>query len=270
MLPDYERLIKDDYIGSHLSSDDLLGLVEIIHQLSLCGRNDCQCCKDNVFYCIVGKLRSLVPFEYIFFSLLRYKIDYKIKHPDNIIVLSPGKFGFPEEYTSAFKKQEHYCNEPLIKKLLEKNDCYYCGDIYNENPPLKGLAELINKYNIMNGYITGQKDIASNVLYYYLVAGNSLKNDERSYIILSDILIFIKHILSRLFNFTKLRLSNVTPREIEVVQCMADGATNEEISSVLHISVNTVKSHIASISGKLGTKNRTQTVALCFAHGILK
>ena len=52
----------------------------------------------------------------------------------------------------------------------------------------------------------------------------------------------------------------LTPRETEVLHMMTAGLTNREIASTLGISEHTVKFHIASIFGKLGTSTRTETV----------
>jgi LuxR family maltose regulon positive regulatory protein len=53
----------------------------------------------------------------------------------------------------------------------------------------------------------------------------------------------------------------LTTREQQVLQLIAAGLTNREIAVQLFISQETVKKHVASISGKLGTSNRTEAVA---------
>jgi LuxR family maltose regulon positive regulatory protein len=53
----------------------------------------------------------------------------------------------------------------------------------------------------------------------------------------------------------------LTEREIEVLRLLAAGLTNREIAKQLVVSPETVKKHIANIYGKLGTGNRTETVA---------
>ncbi|GEM_PF-1455125 len=49
-------------------------------------------------------------------------------------------------------------------------------------------------------------------------------------------------------------------RELEVLRELCSGKTNKEISSALHISVNTVRTHLLNIYDKLAVKNRTQAV----------
>lgn len=53
----------------------------------------------------------------------------------------------------------------------------------------------------------------------------------------------------------------ISEREIEVLQLLADGRTNNEIAQDLFVSVNTVKSHLKSIYGKLNVSNRREAVS---------
>ena len=53
----------------------------------------------------------------------------------------------------------------------------------------------------------------------------------------------------------------LTPREVEVLQCIVAGASNKEIADQLVISNWTVKSHVTRILAKLGVSSRTQAAA---------
>jgi LuxR family maltose regulon positive regulatory protein len=61
----------------------------------------------------------------------------------------------------------------------------------------------------------------------------------------------------------------LSDREIEVLQLISEGLTNQEIASRLFLSLNTVKVHTRNINGKLGVHTRTQAVAMGRALGIL-
>ncbi|GGL15768.1 DNA-binding response regulator [Sphaerisporangium melleum] len=50
----------------------------------------------------------------------------------------------------------------------------------------------------------------------------------------------------------------LTDREEEILATVARGRTNSEIAEELHISLSTVKSHIASLMAKLGARNRVE------------
>ena len=61
----------------------------------------------------------------------------------------------------------------------------------------------------------------------------------------------------------------LSEREIEVLQLMAEGLSNQKISSRLYLSLNTIKAHTRNLYGKLGVNNRTQAVAKARSLGII-
>ncbi len=61
----------------------------------------------------------------------------------------------------------------------------------------------------------------------------------------------------------------LTERELEVLQLMALGKTNQEIARQLIVSPGTVKAHTASIYRKLDVANRTEAAARARQLGIL-
>jgi DNA-binding NarL/FixJ family response regulator len=61
----------------------------------------------------------------------------------------------------------------------------------------------------------------------------------------------------------------LSSREVEVLQLVAEGASNREIASSLHISQATVKSHLIHIFDKLGVSDRTAAVTVALRRGIL-
>lgn len=61
----------------------------------------------------------------------------------------------------------------------------------------------------------------------------------------------------------------LTGRELEILQLLALGLTNKQIAVRLGISAHTVKFHVSSIFGKMGTTNRTETVKLGLKMGLI-
>jgi DNA-binding NarL/FixJ family response regulator len=61
----------------------------------------------------------------------------------------------------------------------------------------------------------------------------------------------------------------LTPRELEVLGLLAEGFPNKRIAERLQISPQTVKFHVASISGKLGAANRTDAVRRAVRRGLI-
>ena len=61
----------------------------------------------------------------------------------------------------------------------------------------------------------------------------------------------------------------LTPREIEVLELLAEGLPNKTIAQRLGISDQTVKFHVASLFGKLGASTRTELVRLAVRRGLI-
>jgi DNA-binding NarL/FixJ family response regulator len=61
----------------------------------------------------------------------------------------------------------------------------------------------------------------------------------------------------------------LTGREIQVLELLAEGLPNKGIADRLAISDQTVKFHVASISGKLGAANRTDAVRRAVRRGLI-
>ena len=60
----------------------------------------------------------------------------------------------------------------------------------------------------------------------------------------------------------KLELFGITPRELEVLQLIADGLSNKEIALRVFVSENTIKTHLSRVFDKLGARRRTQAVQI--------
>ena len=62
----------------------------------------------------------------------------------------------------------------------------------------------------------------------------------------------------------------LTSREEEVLVSVAHGRTNAEIGDQLHISLSTVKTHLASLMGKLGARNRVEIAMWAYETGRIR
>ncbi|HLI52599.1 MAG TPA: response regulator transcription factor [Thermomicrobiaceae bacterium] len=65
------------------------------------------------------------------------------------------------------------------------------------------------------------------------------------------------------------RDETLTPRELEVLTLVAQGASNREIAASIYVTEATVKSHLLHIFGKLGVTDRTAAVTSAIERGIL-
>ncbi|MEO7683716.1 MAG: response regulator transcription factor [Gemmatimonadaceae bacterium] len=61
---------------------------------------------------------------------------------------------------------------------------------------------------------------------------------------------------------SKVASLGITPRELEILQLIAEGLSNKEIAERAFVSENTVKTHSSRLFEKLGARRRTQAVQL--------
>jgi DNA-binding NarL/FixJ family response regulator len=65
-------------------------------------------------------------------------------------------------------------------------------------------------------------------------------------------------------------IEQITPREMEVLQMLAEGLSNKEIAAELHMSVDTERTHMMNILNKLGVHSRLQALVFAARHGLVK
>jgi LuxR family maltose regulon positive regulatory protein len=63
--------------------------------------------------------------------------------------------------------------------------------------------------------------------------------------------------------------NGLSRRELEVLEHIAEGASNREIADGLHVSTNTVKTHINHLYAKMDVNRRTQAVARGRSLGLI-
>ena len=64
--------------------------------------------------------------------------------------------------------------------------------------------------------------------------------------------------------------SELTDRELEVLQLLVQGNTNRDISAALRVAEGTVKFHVRNILDKLGAGDRTQAVTIALKRGLAR
>ncbi|WP_152654888.1 response regulator transcription factor [Oceanobacillus sp. CFH 90083] len=76
--------------------------------------------------------------------------------------------------------------------------------------------------------------------------------------------------MSRFRSPVKKPHEDLTERELEVLLCIGDGMTNQEISEKLYIGIKTVKTHVSSILSKLEVNDRTQAAVYVHRNQLFK
>jgi DNA-binding NarL/FixJ family response regulator len=86
--------------------------------------------------------------------------------------------------------------------------------------------------------------------------------------IASRLLLDIREGLIRRPDAARSHESMVTPRELEILQLVAEGMSNKEIGRALHITEGTVKNHVHNALERLHMENRIQAAAYIVRHGL--
>ena len=64
-------------------------------------------------------------------------------------------------------------------------------------------------------------------------------------------------------------VSELSERELKVLQLLANGLTNAAIADRLHLAEGTVRNHVSNILAKLGVTDRAQATAFAWRHGLV-
>ena len=92
-----------------------------------------------------------------------------------------------------------------------------------------------------------------------MIAAINIINDGKRYI--------PRHIAARLTD--RMMRSELTARELQILELLAQGSTNKQIAGTLNISDNTVRHHVNNIMEKLQVSDRTEAVATALRSGLL-
>ena len=87
---------------------------------------------------------------------------------------------------------------------------------------------------------------------------------------LDQMLLNLKEKVALLSRLAAAYPDRLTSREVEVIQMLAAGSTNQQIADDLIIALNTVTTHVANILSKTGSANRTEAAAYAIANDLVK
>jgi DNA-binding NarL/FixJ family response regulator len=77
-----------------------------------------------------------------------------------------------------------------------------------------------------------------------------------------------RHLASTTGRAPRPRLDSLTPRELDVLRLVTDGATNLEVAATLHLSESTVKTHVGALLAKLRARDRVRLVIIGHESGL--
>jgi len=155
------------------------------------------------------------------------------------------------------------------------------ASVYGRPLKISGYAFLANLFAVFAGGLLGVRILSQLKDYYLISAAVAIAVIFISFIIVPWLNETIeKDLRSRLVKTTtqnKLFEKDIslsanlpqkellTPREIEITELLLQGYTNKQIADMLHISVNTMKTHTRNIYSKLNVANKRELLQLAFS-----
>ena len=65
------------------------------------------------------------------------------------------------------------------------------------------------------------------------------------------------------------KITNLTRRQVQVLELLAQGYTNRQIAEILCLTEHTIKAHVSSLFVELNANNRTECVQIAHSHGLI-
>ncbi len=109
----------------------------------------------------------------------------------------------------------------------------------------------ISQYSLMTGDLTIEIIIAVIAILFFFIGIYINKNTQR-----------IKTPNSQEIDHKKIKALEISTREYEVLQKIAEGLSNKEIAEQLFLSESTIKTHVSNLLVKLNAKRRTQALQI--------
>jgi LuxR family quorum sensing-dependent transcriptional regulator len=236
-----------------LCKTELVVLLEIISECITC---------DSIgrFFAITSKLENLLQSGCIVF------LSSKKNFPSTPVAIQEINVSYPSEWTDIYRSQNYTEVDPLISS--GQTGLVYWRDLYNKIPPDQEFYSQAKSFGLVNGF----SHIISNQQLFGLmsVADEKLANSPRNRAIINNLAPHF-HQLVQFLTHKQARenVPKLTPREREVLLWAMEGKSNWEISIILEISQESIKSHIANILCKLDAKNRAHAVAIALQYDLL-
>lgn len=200
-------------------------------------------------------------FEYISASggALRYPKPEQVLYP-----------GFPPEWTSFYLKNELYKTDPVLKQCVETSMPFEWSELASNEADDEVLMKA-EALGLNEGFVVPLQGLNS-YTGYVSFCGEAPELSPQGRLDLQIIGIYFHHQLRDLRDAsdeTSYWGEDLTPRETDCLNLIADGKTNWEVSEILKISEHTVKTHADNMRAKFGVTTRVQIVVEGIRRGYI-
>ena len=220
---------------------------------------------DSVeIYNIINKIKTLIPFKAVAIAI-DTNVEFSLTAKQQLFTQD-----LSDEWQDIYFQRKFYNKDPVLAAILSTKSAVDWRTVYSQTKHVSSdFKNISQKYVGQDGLsILVKSDIGSTILSLVMAEGSIKPNHLK-------LLEYIAPHVHEVFNRTgenqrnRLRMPNLTKRELEVINWAKEGKNNTDISTQLAISTRTVKFHFSNIFDKLGVRNRSQVIATAIRYRLI-
>jgi len=240
-----------------LSKRDAITLLELIHTSLLCSN-------EEDFKGLVNKLHEVISYDFAVSGAAR------TDDCGNILSYKIINLNYPADWLKLYAEKEFFKIDNVVKENFTSFNLQRWKDTFRKRSTSKEFVFHAEDFGLRDGFTHGQKNPAGNTGSLLSISGNSVEYNARTEMILELIIPHLHHAIIRIIDQGSAgNIRSLSKREIEVLNWLRQGKSSWDISTILHISVRTIKFHTKNIMKKLGVVNRAHAVAVAIEQGLI-
>lgn len=188
---------------------------------------------------------------------------------------------WPPEWVERYVAKKYIAMDPTIRFLLRANRSFswaHAVEAYKDNPHYRRMKTMMadgKAHGLASGYIFPVFSRTG------LIGATTIGGPKVVELTLVEVSLLETAFRNAYLRYLELAGEgqsesvglgtevNMTHREIQALNNVAEGGTSPEIANILDVSSNTVDWYVNSVQAKLSARNRSHAVALAFRRGLI-
>lgn len=246
----------------HLSKLDLISIYDLAHfSLSVATEKD--------FEALLQRIKELVPVEAIVSGIAKTDKNGGFQEISRINNIS-----YPSDWMAIYVQNNYAAIDPVMKRHFGSYSPQMWSQTYAlaANDAELEFIDRSRQFGLEDGFTLGEQDKLTDRGSLFSFSGKEVTASNRHLTVLSELTPFLHSSYLKLPapSLKQPIAATFTAREIEVLQWVAVGKTNWEISMILNISEPTVKFHLKNSMVKLGVSSRSYAAAAALSLGLIE
>lgn len=246
----------------YLSKQDMILLLELIHESLACGSAD-------EIRNVMSKLGALIPYQAALSCISKLGANGTIESMQVVNV------DYPAKYVVELGKRGLVAKDPIVIENFKSFKLQYWADTFKQQADFSDVMNEIgslaedfgfHKVRAGCGYGHGVSNLKRTEGSFFCYQG--LERSSRTEEILELVIPHFHEALRRVSSSSK-NGPSLTSKETEILKWVKQGKTTWDISTILMISERTVKFHVANILQKLDAATRAHAVAIALERKLI-